>query len=256
MKRLFIITLILGITSAFQATPCKAGETVRVFAAASLTGALGEIAALYENHHGTRISTVFASSSTLAKQVINGAPADIYISANEGWMDQVEKSGLLISTSRRNLLANRLSLIAPSTQPDITVDLSGRNTILQALNGGRLAMGDPDHVPAGMYGKAALTTLGQWQSLKDHVAAASDVRAALAFVERGEVTLGIVYASDVVNRPKVFEVLKFPQSSHPPIVYPVAMIRGKRSQSAQQFFGFLQSDEARVIFVRYGFSKP
>jgi len=255
MKRLSAISLICLLLSAIQVAPSNAADTVRVFAASSLAGALSEIAALYESQQGTRISTVFASSSTLAKQIINGAPADIYISANPDWMNRVESSETLVPGSRQLLLTNRLSLITPSPQ-EISVDLSVPNSIVQALQGGRLAMGDPDHVPAGMYAKAALTTLGRWPALKGRIAAAPDARAALAYVERGEVTLGIVYASDVVGRSRVTEVLKLPESSHPPILYPMAMISGNDDQAVQQVFRFLQSDDARVIFNRHGFSKP
>jgi len=255
MRRLPVFSLICLFLSAVQVAPATAADIVRVFAASSLTGALNEIATLYETRQGVRISAVFASSSTLAKQIINGAPADIFISANPGWMDRVERSGTLVPGSRQLLLANRLSLITPSPQ-ETFVDLSVPSTIVQALQGGRLAMGDPDHVPAGMYAKASLTSLGQWQALKGRIAAAPDVRAALAYVERGEVNLGIVYASDVVGRPRVTEVLKFPETTHPPILYPMALIRGSDNQAVQQVFRFLQSDDARVIFNRHGFSKP
>ena len=255
MKRLPFASLICLLLSAVQVAPATAAETVRVFAASSLTGALSEIAARYKSQQGVQISTVFASSSTLAKQIINGAPADIYISANPDWMDRVERSGTLAPGSRQLLLANRLSLIAPSTE-GTSVDLSQPNSIVHALKGGRLAMGDPDHVPAGMYAKAALTSWGRWQALKGRIAAAPDARAALAYVERGEVSLGIVYASDVVGRSRVTEVLKFPENSHPPILYPMALISGNDEPAVQQVFRFLQSDDARVIFSRHGFSKP
>ncbi len=226
-----------------------------VFAAASLTGALSEISEHYKTQNNVRVSTVFASSSSLAKQIINGAPADIFISANQDWMNRVEKSGRIERDSRFPLLANRLSLIAPSTKPE-SLKLTNIDSILTALEGGRLAMGDPDHVPAGMYAKSALESLGLWQALKGRIAAASDVRAALVFVERGEAALGIVYSSDTVGRPDVIEVGKFPRAAHSPISYPAALIRNRISPSVRQFFRFLQSDDARVIFLRHGFSVP
>ena len=252
---LLLLVVLIGVASVFRAPSSKADEAVTVFAAASLTGALSEIARLYENQRGVRIRSVFASSSTLAKQIINGAPADIFISANQDWMTRVEKSGRIEPSSRVSLLANRLSLVVPSSQPQ-TIVLTEPGSILKALKGGRLAMGDPDHVPAGMYAKAALQSLNLWPALRGRIAAAPDARAALAYVERGEVALGIVYASDTVGRAKISEAAKFPQSTHPAISYPMALISGATGSPVQQLFRFLQSDDARVIFLRHGFSKP
>jgi len=232
-----------------------AAQSVKVFAAASLTGAIQNLADLYQSRHHMRISAVFASSSTLAKQIMNGAPADIYLSANQDWMDRVERTGHTLPGSRFSLLGNQLTLIAPASSP-VSLDLTAPNAILIALRGGRLAMGDPDHVPAGIYGKAALKTLGQWRSVKDRIAAAPDVRAALAYVERGEVNLGVVYSSDTVGRRKIVVAAIFPPSSHPPIIYPIARIKGRQNDKIERFYQFLKSREARAVFTQFGFSQP
>jgi molybdate transport system substrate-binding protein len=239
----------------FHIPAVKSEEIIRVFAASSLTGALSEITHLYRSQNDIRVSTVFASSSTLAKQVLNGAPADIFISANQVWMDQLEKSSLLVPGSRRALLGNTLSLIAPASiaRP---LNLYERASLEQALNGGRMAIGDPDHVPAGMYAKSAFSKLGYWKFVKTRIVATPNVRAALAFVERGEVNLGVVYASDITGRPEVKEVARFPDETHPAIIYPMGLVRGRALPYVRRFFDFLQSDAARVIFTRYGFSWP
>jgi len=257
LSRAVLIVALSGLIVIGRALPSLAAteQSVTVFAAASLSGALSELAAAYQQRKNVRVRTVFAASSTLAKQILNGAPADIYISANLDWMDRVEQSGLVKAGSRRPILTNALSLIAPSAQAH-QIDLAAPNSVLQALEGGRLAIGDPDHVPAGMYAKHALRTLGQWQSLKDHIAPAADVRAALAFVAQGAVNLGVVYASDTVGRARIVEVARFPRSSYPPIIYPMAIIDQHERPDVRLFFRFLQSDDAHAIFSRYGFSHP
>lgn len=228
-----------------------------VFAAASTTDALDSIAAAFANKHLGTISSSYSSSSTLAKQIENGAPAAIFLSADEQWMDYLDSRKLLIAGTRSDLLGNALVLVAPN-EPDapIHVTIEAGFPLARLLGNGRLAMGDPAHVPAGLYGKAALESLGVWEQVKDRVAAGESVRAALAFVERGETPLGIVYATDAAASAKVREVGTFPESSHPKILYPVALIAGHDTPEARAFLAFLAGPEARAIFAKYGFQTP
>jgi molybdate transport system substrate-binding protein len=235
-------------------------QPITVFAAASATNAVTDIAALYETDHPVKIRLSFASSSTLAKQIENGAPADIFLSANPRWMDYLAEKGMIVTETRRDLLGNRLVLIVPKDSPigglqvDAGLDLAG------LLGDGRLSMGDPDHVPAGMYGKNAMAHLGLWDAIADRVARAKDVRAALVLVERGECPLGQVYATDAAISDKVRVAGVFPEDSHPPIVYPAALVKqGTGDQAnpgpeALSFLDFLQSDPAARVFETYGFT--
>ena len=233
-----------------------ASDTVTVFAAASTTNAVTEIGAVFSEKNRERFLPSFASSSTLAKQIENGAPAGIFISANEKWMDYLEEKGMIEKGTRFDLLSNRIVLIVPadSAVKDIPI---GPGFDLPALLGeGRLSMGDPDHVPAGIYGKQALESLGVWTSVESRVARAKDVRAALTLVGRGEAPVGLVYATDAAISNQVRVVGTFPETSHPPIVYPAAVVAGRRSPAADRFMALLQSPEARAVFERYGFSVP
>ena len=190
---------------------------VVVFAAASTTNAVTEIGELYAARNQGHIKSSFASSSTLAKQIDSGAPADVFLSANTEWMDFLEEHNLLVAESRFDLLSNRIVLIAPVGSALEHIDVVA-GFALHALLGkdGRLAMGDPDHVPAGMYGRKALQNLASWDPLKDRLAPMKDVRAALVLVERGEAPLGLVYATDAAISSKVRVVGAFPADSHPP----------------------------------------
>ena len=229
------------------------GEAV-VFAAASTTNAITEIGDLFAAKGLGHITTSFASSSTLAKQIASGAPANVFLSANEKWMDFLEEKGDIEKASRFDLLGNRIVLIAPLQSSIQTVDVK-KGLDLAALLGtdGRLSMGDPEHVPAGMYGKKAMEGLGLWNQVKDRLAPMKDVRAALVLVERAEVPLGQVYATDAAISKKVRIVGTFPVDSHPPIVYPVAAVAGKQTDVAAKFLDFLKTPEARAVFVKYGF---
>lgn len=227
-------------------------EKVTVFAAASTTNALTDIAANIEKALGVQVRLSFASSSTLAKQIENGAPADVFLSANPKWMNYLSDKGAILPSSRFDLLGNRIVLIAPADSPLSSLTVDSKLNLASLLGDGRLAMGDPDHVPAGTYGKKAFEKLGLWHDLKDKVARAKDVRAALVLVERGETPLGQVYATDAAISDKVKIVGIFPESSHPPIVYPVAMIQD--TPAAKGFISFLRSEAAIEIFQRYGFS--
>ncbi|AOY57164.1 molybdate ABC transporter substrate-binding protein [Desulfococcus multivorans] len=245
---------IMGL-DAFVGSGAAAETDVLVFAAASTTNALTEIGEQYTAAHpGRRITPSFASSSALAKQIESGAPADIFLSANRKWMDYLAEKDLIATESRFDLLGNRIVLIAPikSTMPSITV-VPGFSLAAALGADGRLSLGDPDHVPAGIYGKKALENLGGWDAVKDRLAPMKDVRAALVLVERGEAPLGLVYATDAAISKKVRVVGTFPEDSHPPIVYPAAAVSGGKTAASRHFLDFLRSPAARMIFEKYGF---
>ena len=246
MRRLFAIALAIGLIA--TSSLARAEDTI-VFAAASTKDVIGDIIALYAKSHTAQIVPSFGSSGDLAKQIENGAPAAIFISADTKWMDYLAKAKLIVADSRRDLLGNELVLIAPieSKTPTSLDDIAG------ALSGGKLALADPDSVPAGRYGKAALESLKQWAALEPSVVRAKDVRAALAFVERGEAAAGIVYATDALASKKVRIAASFPEATHPPIVYPVALIAGHDDAPARDFLAFLMGPEAREVFLSAGF---
>lgn len=227
-----------------------AAETT-VFAAASTTNAMQDVAAAFTQETGTVVTPSFASSSTLAKQIEQGAPAEVFVSANPKWMDYLEDAGLLVGDTRADLLGNALVLIAPADSPldNVTVDAS--LDLAAFLAGGRVAVGDPDHVPAGQYARDALQNLGLWAVAEPALARGNDVRAALALVERGEVPLGIVYSTDAAISDGVKVVGTFPAGSHKPITYPVALV--KDTPAARDLLAFLGSPAAADIFARYGF---
>jgi molybdate transport system substrate-binding protein len=224
------------------------GQTVTIFAAASLKNALDEAAALQQ----PRPVIAYGASSALARQIENGAPADIFISADLDWMNYLEKKGLLAAGTRRNLLGNRLVLVAPASRP-LTLQPAPGFAIERALGSGRLALADPQSVPAGKYAKAALEKLGVWQDVAGRIAPAENVRAALAFVARGEAPLGIVYQTDANEERKVMVAGVFPAASHPPIVYPAAALKGAKPGAAA-FLERLGSARARAIFGKHGFT--
>ncbi len=244
-----LFVMVLGIGAALASE----GD-VTVFAAASTTNAITEIGELYEARGLGHVTPSFASSSTLAKQIANGAPADVFLSANTKWMDFLEEKNTIDKATRFDLLGNRIVFIAPvaSRIPNVTVDSA---LDLAGLLGtdGRLSMGDPEHVPAGMYGKKAMENLGLWDQVKDRVAPMKDVRAALVLVERGEAPLGEVYATDAAISDKVRVVGLFPLESHNPIVYPAAAVAGGNAAGAAKFLDFLRTPESRAVFEKYGF---
>ena len=225
-----------------------------VFAAASLKNALDEIAATWAKDTGRpapRIS--YAASSALARQMEQGAPADLFISADLDWMDYAVGKNLIRPDSRFNLLGNKIVLIAPRDSRTTTLALTGGD-LAKALAGGKLSMGNVDAVPAGKYGKAALEKLGAWTSVKDSIAQAENVRAALLLVARGEAPLGIVYGTDAAAEPGVKIVATFPADSHPPITYPAALARESKNADASSFLDFLRSAKARAVFEKQGFT--
>ena len=227
-------------------------QQLTVLAAASLKNALDEVSRQYRLPQGEKISISYAGSSALARQIENGAPAGIFISADLDWMDYLAKRDLIKSGSRVNLLRNELVLIAPAGSV-AKVEIRPGFPLAVLLGNDRLAMADPDHVPAGKYGKAALENLGVWPSVAGKIARAENVRAALNFVSRGEAPLGIVYRTDAAADGRVRIVAVFPAAAHPPIVYPAALLKGAKGPGAAQFFDFLRSSQAMDIFRKHGF---
>ncbi len=231
-----------------------AGE-VTVFAASSLTDVLQEIEPRFEAETGHNLRLSLAGSSKLARQIQMGAPADIFIAANSDWMDLLEQDGLIAPDTRRDLLANRLVLIAHD--PDATSVTIDASLDLPALLGeGRLAMALVDAVPAGIYGKAALEHFDLWESVAPQVAQAGSVRAALAFVASGATPLGIVYETDARADKSIKMIARFPARSHPPIHYPVAAVTPVKNPAVSEFLDFLDTAEAQEIFTKAGFSRP
>jgi molybdate transport system substrate-binding protein len=228
-------------------------QRLTVFAAASVREALDDNARQFKRVRGVDVLAAYAASSALAKQIENGAPADIFISADLDWMDYLDQKKMLRNGTRFNLLRNRLVLIAPAVSR-AQVELVPGVNLVKLLGDSRLAMADTDYVPAGKYGKAALEKLGAWDGLKSRIARADNVRDALSFVARGEAALGIVYASDATAEKRVRVVARFPSNLHPPIVYPIAITTASKQPAASAFVDYLKSAEARAIFEHYGFS--
>lgn len=231
-------------------TSAQAAE-VTVYAAASLGNAMRDVAVVWRDaHKDDTVKTSFAASSTLAKQIEAGAPADIFASADKQWMDYLASRGLIDGASRRDLLGNTLVLIAPAAKP-VTVALA-RGAALPDFTG-RLCIGDPASVPAGIYARQALQSIGWWPALEKRYVGTEDVRTALAFVERAECPLGIVYETDARISGKVVVAGRFPAGSHDPVVYPFALMP-KASSDARAFFQWLQGPAAAAVFTRYGFT--
>lgn len=247
----FLVLFALACLAACGSASSKPQPLV-VLGAASLQEALNAEADAWAKQDHPHPTLSFAASSALARQVESGAPADLFVSADEDWMDAVEKAGSLRPGTRHDLLSNSIVLIAPKASA-ARVDLSSPASFAAALGNGNLAMADPDAVPAGKYGKAALEHLGVWPALKPRVARAENVRAALALVETGEAPLGVVYATDAAASAKARVLATFPADSHPPIRYPVAILAASKNPQAESFERFLESPRGRKIFARYGF---
>jgi len=240
----------LGLIPAVQAAD---SDTLTVFAAASTTNAMNDIGKVFAEKGKGTIVPSYAASSTLAKQIENGAPANVFVSADEPWMSYLEERKMIEPGSRFNLLGNKLVLIAPSGSSINKVEIGPKMDLARSLGDGKIATGDPDHVPAGKYAKAAFEKLGVWKEIEGKLARAADVRGALTLVERGEAPLGIVYSTDAAISPKVKVVGVFPEGSHPKIVYPTALIAGKATPAAKSFIEFLKTPEAKAVFEKYGF---
>jgi molybdate transport system substrate-binding protein len=250
LSRLLIpLALVFGLGSPAVAQPAP----ITVFAAASLKNALDDASAAYAKASATppaRIS--YAASSVLAKQIEQGAPADVFISADTDWMDYLAAKGLIKAATRKDLLTNHLALVAPKDSA-ITLTIKPGFPLAAALGPGRLALAGPE-VPAGRYGQQALTALGVWDSVKDKTARGDNVRATLQFVARGEAPLGVVYDTDALSEPAVRIVGLFPESSHPKIVYPAALVAASTAPGAAPFLAWLRSPKGEAIFKKYGFA--
>lgn len=227
---------------------------ITVFAAASLTNAMQDIAVEYKKEKNVEVVSSFASSSTLARQIEAGAPADLFISADQKWMDYAVDKKAIDTSSRETLLGNSLVAVAPKASKLDKVTIDAKTDWTRLLDGGRLAVGDPDHVPAGIYAKEALQKLGAWETLSPKLAPAEDVRGALALVERNEAPLGIVYGSDAVASKGVKVVGTFPEDSHQKVEYPLAIIDGHKNATVSAFYDYLKGPQASAIFKRYGFT--
>lgn len=256
MKLKLLSPLALTITLLFS-TMSNAHDAIRVYAASSMTNAITQIARAYEKQSGVKVTTVFAGSASLARQIERGAPADIYISANEKWVGYLESKQLISRKNIKKIAGNRLVLIAPNrAEVKVTteeVDLSRTQWWESQLKESRLAMGQVHSVPAGIYARQSLQSIGVWGKLENQTAPVSNVRLAMALVERGEAALGIVYSTDAVISDSVTVVATLPDDSHQPIVYPAAKLT--ITAEAEGFFRFLSGKQATAILASYGFSR-
>jgi len=254
MRRPIRLGLIAIALFALLAGRPAAAADLLVFAAASLKNALDDAIADYASRTGVKVEASYAASGPLARQIENGAPADLFISADIAWMDEVASHDLIRPESRVDLLGNRLVLVA-ARDDTRSIPLGPGADLLAPLGQGRLAIGDPQSVPAGKYGQAALEKLGLWDKLEPKLARAESVRAALALVSRGEAPLGIVYATDAAADPGVRVAAEFPAGSYPPVVYPVALIKASTNPAAKPFLDYLESPAAAPFFTRQGFTR-
>ena len=248
MRRLVILFAAL---IAF-ATPTFAADRLVVFAAASLKTALDAAAGAYRAGGGGEVAISYGGSFALARQIVAGAPADVFASADEESMDAAVKGGAIRAGTRFDLLNNRLVVVAPKSSAIETLALD-REALAKAIGDGRIATGEVNTVPIGRYAKASLIKLGLWDVVEPHLAMTDNVRAALAFVARGEARLGIVYATDAAAEPGVKIVATIPDDTHPPITYPFAITAASHDELAAQFLDFLKSPAAREIFKAQGF---
>lgn len=248
-------TALLAGALLFTAKPAPAQESrpVLFFAAASLQTALNAVAADWQRETGKRITFSYAASSALARQLEQGAPADLFASADLDWMDWAEQRNLIRPGTRRTLLGNTLVMIEPADGPPTQLPIAPGFPLVAALGDSRLATGNPQSVPVGRYAQAALSALGVWEQTRPRIAGTENVRAALALVARGEARFGIVYGTDARTEPRVRVVGTFPAESHPPIVYPFALTTTSRNPDAQAFLDYLRSPAAIRIFEAEGF---
>ncbi|MDN5782276.1 MAG: molybdate ABC transporter substrate-binding protein [Luteimonas sp.] len=250
----FLLAICLALLACLL--PARAADApLTVFAAASLKESMDEAALAFQRETGQAVRVSYAGSSALARQIEQGAPADVFVSADLDWMDELQSKGLIDTATRSELLGNTLVLVAPRDSAARLSSLA-RGTDLQPLLGerGRIALALVDSVPAGKYAKAAFTSLGMWATLQPRVAEAENVRAALLLVARGETPLGVVYGSDAKAEPRVRVLATFPEDSHPPIVYPVAKVKASRHPQAAAFIQWLHAPAAAGIFRMHGFS--
>jgi molybdate transport system substrate-binding protein len=234
------------------ASPPVTAADVTVYAAASLKEAMDEQARQFEAGTGSKVIVSYGASNALAKQIEAGAPADLFISADLDWMDYVEQKHLIAPNARFDILRNTLVLIAPASS-SASLRIAPRFGLAAALGAEKLAMANPDSVPAGKYGRSALEKLGVWSEVEKQVARAENVRAALALVSRGEAPFGIVYRTDALADKSVKIVDTFPPDSYPPIIYPAAVLVARRSRAARPLLDYLRSAAARPTWEKYGF---
>ena len=254
MNRLAGLLVAFAVSLAAIPAPAAAQDkSLTVFAAASMKNALDEIDAAYTAKTGVRITVSYAASSALAKQIEQGAPADVFISADTDWMDYATSKKTINESSRVNLLGNSIVLIAPKDSKIDNVSIGPGFDLAKLAGDGRIATGDVKSVPVGKYAKAALEKLGSWQAVESKFAMAESVRAALTLVTRGEAVLGIVYSTDAKVEPGVKVVGTFPADSHPAIIYPVAATATAKPEAAN-YLAFLRSPAAKAIFEKYGFA--
>lgn len=247
-----LIALAAALLVSFAPPAAHAAETVTVFAAASLKNALDEASAAWEAETQNKARLSYAASSALAKQIEQGAPADIFFSADLAWMDYLAERKLIDTSTVAKLLGNDIVLIAPK-DTSLAEGTAPADALARLPEGARLAMADVKAVPAGKYGKASLETLGLWSSLESRIAQAENVRAALKLVAAGEAPLGIVYRTDVEAEPAVKIVAEFPADSHPPIIYPVARAASSKAAASSAYLDFLKGEKAATIFKAHGF---
>ncbi len=252
-RRLLLAAAVAPTAVAGATLPAFAADPI-VFAAASLRNALDDVATTYKQKTGKTVAISYGGTATLARQIEQGAPADIFFSADVTWMDYAADHQLIRPETRRTLLGNEIVLVVPKASTATIAIGDGMDLAGLLGPGGHLAMANVDSVPAGRYGKAALETLGAWDSVADRVVQSENVRLALAFVARGEAPAGIVYATDAAAEPAVKAIATFPADSHPPILYPVAMTASSTDPDARAFFDFLQSDAALPAYRRQGFT--
>jgi molybdate transport system substrate-binding protein len=252
-RRLLIMTFGAALLASATPSAFAQDKIITVFAAASMKNALDDVNAAFAQATGLKVTTSYAASSALMKQIEQGAPADVFVSADLEWMDYGAQKKLIVEASRVNLLGNKLALIAPANSSIGNVTIAPGLDLAKLLSDGRLVTGDIRAVPVGRYAKAALEKLGLWASVEQKLAMAENVRAALALVARGEAPLGIVYETDAKVEKQVKIVGAFPDGSHPPITYPVAATAGARPDT-QRYLAFLRSPAAKIIFERYGFT--
>ena len=253
-----LAALLLVVCSVLPVVVARADDsTITVFAAASLKESMDEAATAFQRGTGQSLRVSYAASSALARQIEQGAPADVFVSADLEWMDYLQQRKLIDPATRGNLLGNALVLVAPKSGTARSTTLRKGSDLRPLLGAdGRIAVALTDSVPAGKYAKAAFTSLGMWPQLQTRLAEAENVRAALLLVARGEAPLGVVYASDAQAEPAVRVLATFPDDSHPPIIYPVARIAGSKQPQAAAFVAWLHTPVAQAIFRRHGFRTP
>ena len=245
-----VLCLLLACSAA-----CAAAADLTVFAAASLKDSLDENIKAFAARTGHNVRVSYAGSNALARQIESGAPADLFMSADEEWMDYVGQKNLIAAGTRRDLLTNSLVLIAPADSK-AKLSIAPGFGLAAALSGGRLALANPDSVPIGKYARAALTRLGVWNDVEKSLTRSENVRASMVLVARGETPFGIVYATDAKVEPKVRVVDTFAADLHPKVVYPVAILAGRQAPAAQALYDYLFGAEARAVWNRFGFGQP